>query len=287
MSLLSGDDSWNQTVVPAVNGLFSGSFPLKEGITSTLATIRAYAWNDSAEVRGWMPFVKDTLLLDDVSIDLPLPSFGDSVMISCRLFQPTDSQGQLYCLYGLGTEDDQITYTGIGMVADTQGRWSSGKRVALPFSGSINDRLRLYFRAVVNDRSLQSRIFSFAVAGRPDLAFTDKAAGITWQRDSLCIEAGVINIGNSAAPPFVAAIVWRDDTKIGDTAALVSFSDSLQPGKRWNFSVSLPDTQGELPFRVILNPGRTFAEILDDNNQFDGRTRIYYRDLSSLRDTFP
>jgi len=285
MSLLSGDDSWNQTVVPAENGLFSGSFPLKEGMTSTLATIRAYAWNDSAEVRGWIPFVKDTLLLDDVRIDPPLPSFGDSVMISCRLFQPTDSQGQLYCLYGLGTEDDQITYTGIGMVADTQGRWSSGKRVALPFSGSINDRLRLYFRAVVNDRSLQSRIFSFAVAGRPDLAFTDKAAGITWQRDSLCIEAGVINIGNSAAPPFVAAIVWRDDTKIGDTAALVSFSDSLQPGKRWNFSVSLPDTQGELPFRVILNPGRTFAEILDDNNQFDGRTRIYYRDLSSLRDT--
>ncbi|MBN1575823.1 MAG: hypothetical protein JW913_04680 [Chitinispirillaceae bacterium] len=287
LSLVAADNAWNQTIVAANDGTFGGSFRLKEQMQSTLATVRAYAWNDSAEVRGWMPFVKDTLLVHDVRIDPARPFFDDSITVSCELATMfPEAQGQLYCLHAQAAGNDpHVAFTGMSMVAGPDGRWSTTGKIALPYTGSINDRLQLYFRVLAPERTLQSPIISFSIGGRPDLTFIDKTLRIVWRDDSLRIAVEVLNTGNAASPPSAVAFLWTRDAMPPDTFAVADSPDSLSPGARRTFTVALSDTQGDLSFSALINPAVAFSEIECDNNRLDGQTSVFYRDVQSTNDT--
>ncbi|MBN1308210.1 MAG: hypothetical protein JXA18_09860 [Chitinispirillaceae bacterium] len=286
LSLVAADGAWNQTVVAAGDGAFEGSFTLKQRMRSALATVRAYAWNDSAEVRGWMPFVKDTLLVHGVRIDPERPFFGDSVTVSCELATAFPDVQQLYCLYAQAPGNGpHVSFTGMNMVDDGDGGWSTAGKIALPYAGSINDRLLLRFRVLTPDMALQSPIISFPIGGRPDLTFTDKKLRIVWRDDSLRTAVEALNIGNAVSPPFAVAFLWTHASGLPDTFAVATCSDSLAPGARRAFSVALSDTQGDLAFRATLNPAAAFPEIEHGNNRLDGQTRVFYRDVQSTADT--
>ncbi len=285
---LESDDAiiFDRTIARVVDGNFSVAFRLKEAMKSAVATIRAYAWNDGSEVRGWKAFVKDTLFVYDVRLDPPHPYFGDSVSVSCELSVPaSQTRPELLCLFAQAAEKDrQLSFGSIAMVAGNNGRWFTVGKIPLHFKGSINENLLLRFRVAASQGALQTGLFTFSISGKSDLAFIDNSLRIGWVKDSLRTTAQVINKGNAVSPPFKVAFLWTRPDGPSDTFAFLG-SDSLPPGNRRTFSTAIPDTQGSLSFCGLIIPSDKIPEIESANNRIEGSGRIFYCDMSSVSDT--
>lgn len=288
VSLTSDYQTWDRAVLPVKKGTFTRTFKLKDAVSSALATVRTYAWNDSSEVRGWMNFVKDTLLIHDTRLDPSRPCFDDSVTVSTRLAtDDSPSDIQLLCLYALAVADEpQISFTGVPMESDTSGRWRTIEKILLPYTGAVNERLYLRFRMLSEVAALESPLTSYPVCGRPDLQFGERTLRMEWMDDSLKLLFDVLNTGNAAAPRFSVACMWnRAGSAADDTIACASTDDSLDPGARTGFSVAVADTQGALSFYAVCNAGGAFSEIIPENNRIDGRRYVFYADLMKRDDT--
>lgn len=282
----SGDAVWDKAIVPVRKGSFSHTVVLKEGVASAVGTIRTYAWNDSVEVRGWQPFVTDTCNVDDVSLDPPRPCFDDSVTVSCAITVPDgDTVRQVYCLYALteSSAGQNIQLTGKTMTQGDNDRWRTDGGIFLPYEGSVNRKLHVFFRVVTASRSLQSRRFIFSIKGRPDLSFAGNRAAIIWSGDSLRLSAELHNNGTAPAPPVPVAFNWGPVGHPDGTFAEVTTSDTLPPGKFTTVSAAISDTDGTLACHIVCNPGGTIQEALYQNNTISGTMRIAYRDITGIK----
>lgn len=280
-------EEWFQTIEPITNGQFSAVYPVKSNISSAAGTVRAYAWNDSTEVRGWLTFSKDSILVYDARISPRDPFFGDSVLVSCKLTLDSSMlPAVVYCMYDLGAAASKDhSFTGIRMVSDENNNWVSSQKIPLTLKNDLSEKLLLYFRVVTPVKSRESELFSFNIRGRPDLVFTDDSLEIQWINDSLRINATVLNCGNAISPPFQIHFFWNTDSRIDDTILTLSYPDSLAPGKNRGFSFALPDTQGKLYFSGWINYQESFTELDHHNNRISGYSCIYYKDMATQQDT--
>ena len=284
----SGNSTWNRGIVTLQNGTFSQSFFIKDSVKTASGIVRAYAWNDSAEVRGWAEFSKDTIMIRNLQITPAACSFGDSVTVSCALSLPPAVTGAtILCLYAIASPNAaNVTYQSVRMAQDsgTTDTWTTIQKIPLIFTNDVTQMLLVYFRVVAGTLSKESSVSSFTIAGKPDLTFSSGAFSIVWQNDSLRLKLQVLNIGNAAAPPF-GVTVFRNDENSGDTAAIVRSGDSLLPTKTWSGSVAVPDSQGMLRYTGIINAGRGFGEISFDNNRSACSLHVVFRDLHTTNDT--
>jgi hypothetical protein len=285
----SGNNTWNRTIVSAQNGRFSQVFHLKDSIKTASGMVRAYAWNDSSEVRGWAGFSKDSLMIRDLRVVPADCSFGDSVSISCAISLPPNiPDATVFCLYAIASpRATGTTYQGIRMERDTAptaaDRWTTLRKIPLVFSGDVTKMLLVYFRVIAGPVSKESSVSSFPIIGKPDLTFSDSMPFV-WQNDSLRINFQVLNIGNAVAPPFTVTFL-RGDGSSGDSVVKVRSGDSLLPAKTWSGSVAVPDSQGLLFFTSVINAAGDFSEITSANNRLSVSLHAVYRDLQTPADT--
>jgi hypothetical protein len=283
----SGDKVWNQTIDNVSSGSFKRIFTVKDSAATSSGIVRAYAWNDSSEVRGWCNFTKDTLMVQNVKLSISQPVFGDSVFVSCDLPVPdTSIQAMVYCTYAIAANySGETSLSGVPMERNSSGEWVTINKIPLTFSGNVNDRLILVFKVKSDLGTKQSEIFTYPIAGRPDLTFTKDGAVIGWANDSLSISFQVLNMGNAAAPPFDITFFYGDRFSRTDTICKILSRDSLYPGKIRSFTATIPDTQGTIDFTGVINSGSTFTEILTDNNSFTGHIHIASRYMKNITDT--
>jgi hypothetical protein len=277
---------WNHDLVTVRNGSFARSFAVKANVKTATGLVRAYAWNDSGEVRGWAGFSKDTVAIRDLLVSPQTFAFGDSVEVSCALSLPANTAGSAaYCLYAIAAPGAAgIAYQGLRMEQDTAGRWRTIAKIPLTFRDDINRTLLVYFRVIADSISKESGVRSFAITGRPDLAFTNRTMLPEWRSDSLRVPFQVINKGNAAAPPFTVTLIWGDPAG-NDTVATIRCPVSLRPAKAWDGQLCLPDTQGTLRFTGVINAAAEFQEISFDNNRTAGAFHLVFGDLSTAADT--
>lgn len=283
----TGTDQWYQSIEPITEGTYSATYPLKKDIASTAGTVRAYAWNDSTEVRGWLYFSKDSILVYEVEISPPEPYSGDSVSVSCRLSVDSSMMpAEVYCRFAQGTKfSNDLSFSGIRMISTADNRWVTSRKIPLALTSDLSGKLMLYFRIMTPVKSRESELFSFNIKGKPDLLFTNDSIRIHWFNDSLRINAGVLNTGNAVSPPFNVHFFWNTGDRIADTIFTLFNPDSLAPGKTRIFSFALPDTQGELSFSGWINYPNSFTELNYQNNIAKGYACINYKDLSTPQDT--
>ncbi|MCU0609378.1 MAG: hypothetical protein MUF22_06390, partial [Chitinispirillaceae bacterium] len=249
--------------------------------------IRAYAWNDSAAVRGWATFSKDTIAVRNVTFS-PAEgtfSFGDSIRVSCALSLPPASYGTVvFCLYAISAPHATIvTYQGVRMEPDsTTGLWRSAAAIPLTYAGDINRMLVVKFRVISGGIEKNSEPASYNIGGRPNLSFVNKSLSIVWEKDSLRCHTRVINTGNAAAPPFAVSFYWGDRTS-RDTIITLRRIDSLSLGREWSGSFAFPDTAGTLRFAGVIEA--PFQEIVPDDNTAEGTFRVSIRNCSTPADT--
>ncbi|MBN2037340.1 MAG: hypothetical protein JW768_11405 [Chitinispirillaceae bacterium] len=286
LTVHGGPALWNRSLVTVEGGSFAESFGVKDSVRTASGMVRAYAWNDSFEVRGWATFSKDTIMVRDLRVAPPSYAFGDTVSISCSIARPTDtSRVTLYCLYAVASPHaTDAEFNGVRMEEDSTGRWATPQNVVLTFTDDYNQMLLVYFRIQAGEYSKESSLYSFPIAGRSDLAFTGSSLPVTWKNDSLRIDFEVLNKGSAASPPFTVAFLWGSEPS-ADTFAVLHCTDQLKAGKVWNSSAVMPDTQGAVPFFALINGERTFEEMSFDNNRGTGALRTVSRSLTTTADT--
>ncbi|HEX3020098.1 MAG TPA: C25 family cysteine peptidase [Chitinispirillaceae bacterium] len=282
-----GTQQWYQSIDTIAKGIFSAKYPIKKSIPTIAGTIRAYAWNDSSEVRGWLNFSKDSILVYDVKLSTEHPFFGDSVFVSCKLsLDSSQMPADVYCRFALGaqTRDDQ-SFSGVRMISSDNYQWVTTQKIPFTFNNKVSEKLLIYFRILTPLKSRESELFSFNINGRPDLVFTNDSISIQWINDSMRINASALNAGNATSPPFQLHLFWNTEGQIDDTITALFISDSLAPGKTRSFSFAIPDTQGKLFFSGWLNYHSRITELNNQNNRVNGSACIDFKDLSTPKDT--
>jgi hypothetical protein len=284
LTVKAGYEVWDQNISTVNKGSISRTFSVKEKAGTSNGVVRAYAWNDTAEVRGWVSFAKDTIMVHTVRLSPEKPFFGDSVLVHCRL--QTGSSPVVRLLYALseGNRED-VSWLDMRMDPDSADRWVSNQKIPLTSSENVNKRLLLLFQVYASEETKQSSIFSFNIKGRPDLAFAENAIKLNWEDDSLRIKFTVLNIGNAASAPFNILLQWIRPNGFTDTIAVLKCKDSLNPGAFRSFSKAIPDTQGTLQYSGILNFDGRFTEILSGNNSVTASTHLIYSTLKGPSDT--
>jgi hypothetical protein len=282
----AGNTLWSRTLASVKNGSFAQAFSVKEEVKTASGIVRAYAWNDTFEVRGWAQFSKDTIMVRDIRVTPSSFGCGDTVTISCFLAEPSDTvSSTVYCLYAIASPPStNADFQGIRMQPDSSGRWTTPRRVPITFTEDINRMLLIRFRVQSGELSKESGISAFAIAGRPDLTFTGISIPVTWSDDSLRADFEVLNKGTMRAPRFGVTFFWGEGAG-ADTIGKVVCSTLLEPGKTWNTSLALPDTQGSLPFIAVINDGPAFEEASFINNQSSGTLRVFSASLRTPSDT--
>ena len=281
----SGYEVWDQSIDSVHNSSISHSFAIKDKASTSSGLVRAYAWNDSSEVRGWAMFAKDTIMVYDVELSPEKPSFGDSVLVSCKLAAASDALIQMLYAFAPAVKPN-VSFSSITMIKDSTGGWISPEKIYLRNAGDISERLLIKFRTFpAEEAPKESSIYSFGIRGRPDLVFTNNSLTLQWIDDSLSIAYQVLNIGNAASPPFQTLLQWSNHGSISDTIAAIKYSDSLAPGEVQSFFVAIADTQGNLQFTAYLNNKNEFLEILDENNRIWGQTHLRYANLKNTTDS--
>jgi hypothetical protein len=282
----SASTLWNRSLATVRNGAFSQAFNVKEGVKTATGMVRAYAWNDTAEVRGWAAFSKDTIMVRDLCVTPASFAFGDTVAVSCALAAPADTvQSTVYCLFAIASPNAVNTvFQGIRMLQDSTGRWTTPRSIPLTFADDINHMLLVYFRVQAGELSKESGISAFPIAGRPDLTFTGNAIPVQWRDDSLRVAFESLNKGNAPAPRFDVTFFWGDEPG-SDTIGSIECATPLEPGKTWKGSFALPDTQGALTFVAAINDRRQFEEISFTNNRASGALRVVAGRLRKPGDT--
>ncbi|MCX7726055.1 MAG: C25 family cysteine peptidase, partial [Chitinispirillaceae bacterium] len=285
----SGIDIIERTIVPVKEKKFLTTFKLKNSLRNIAGTIRAYAWNESSEVRGWQQIIKDTVVVGSVKTEPSNLYFGDSILISCSLkgfIADSNPFSSVYCLYAIGErEDPHLSFAGVNMEKKDSLIWTTSSRIPLHFRGNTTANLIVKFRTVVNNKTAESRLFLFPIKGLPDLMFKNNSLSTIWQKDSFYIISEIINCGTEAAPPFSIAYFWKASDGQLDTFDIIYSNDSLLATESKRFLIPIPDTMGALQFESVVNPYLDFREIFTDNNKVAGRINLFFKDVKENSDT--
>jgi hypothetical protein len=278
----SGGDEWFTRFTRTNSGSFSETFPVKSEAHSANGTIRAYMWNDSSESRAVASFSKDTINISDISIFPSLPHYGDSVLIRCSVM--ADSVSQIMCLYSQFSPSENPKFTMSPMTAVPTGSWQSADKIPVLFRESFtDDQLGILFRIITEAETRESRLFTFKIAGCPDLAFTTKKLSLHWKDDSLRTSFQIINKGNVPDAMFSIVLVGGENNETFDTIRNIEFTGNLGPAATASVTFSIPDTFKTLNYAVILvskNRENTTA-----NNRIEGKTVICKKLLLAETDT--
>ncbi len=281
-------DKWNDYLWNVSSGSFSGGSVLKDSLRTSNGFVHAFAWNDSNEVRGWTSFSKSNILFKSVSIFPSTPHYGDSVRISAVIDAPDSLQqhmSALLCLYSVASPSAANTaFQAVSMFKDSSETWNTISKIPLTFNGTVNNELFLKFRVVGTGVSDTTGNYNFQILGRPDLLFSKNGQRLIFCNDSLFVQCEVLNAGSAASPPFSVSI-FGDTLQSTSPFSSIASRDSLFPGKAKLFSVSIPDTQGDLFLSLFINANGAFSEITMDNNHARVHMRLSYRDMQEVTDT--
>ncbi|MFW5785380.1 MAG: C25 family cysteine peptidase [Chitinispirillaceae bacterium] len=287
IQVLADNKEWSNSIAQVENGKLSQTLTLKENAGTSQGLIRAYAWNDSVEVRGWIPFSKDTFLVYGADLSAKEPSFGDSVHVYCRLELPeSSSSASVYCLYSISPSYKPFAADdGILMSQDSAGVYTTSRKIHLAQTEDKDAILKVQFRCMSGEQAKESRIYEFPLKKRPDLLFTSGSMQFEWLKDSLALSFQILNAGSSTAPPFSINLDWRDANEDVSSFKTVQFTDSLPAGRSGDVSVCLPDTSGMLHVTVTLNSEEEFEEAYSFNNEKSASVHIVHGTVESQSDT--
>lgn len=285
LQVAAGATLWGRSIDDVRNGSFSRSFDIKDSAKTAAGMVRAYAWNDSCEVRGWAAFSKDTIMVRNVRISPPSPAFGDSVSVSCEIDVPPRSENALvYCLWAIAAPNAASRpMTGMPMIPDSAGRFRTNGKIRCAFTGDINQELLVSFRVQTGSLSKESGLTAFPIAGRPDLIVTDRQIPVIWTGDSLRATLQVLNQGTAPAPAFDLTLFWGAPP--GGAPAGAVMCPGLEAGKAGTVSLTVPDTQGTLSLYALVNAKNAFPEITLNNNGVSGALSIAAGTLAAPSDT--
>ncbi len=269
IQVLSGNQEWERRIVDVKDAIFEESFSLKEDAVTSDGVIRAYAWNNTDEIRGHTPFSKDIFMVYDLHIDPPQPALGESVTVRCRADVPPETpDALLYCLYTTAPRhQEQISVQGVLMEKDSNGIYTSVSKIPVELSEDPAAVLQLRFRIIAGSDSKESSRFVFPVVGRPDLMFTKDSISLFWTGDSMAISFEVLNVGNTSSPPYTVDINWVETPQSVSALGQLTSPDSLLPGSTHRFEISFPDTSGSFSIEALINSGEDLAESRFDNNR--------------------
>ena len=289
VSITADGQKWDNDGLTFAKNSFTYAFPVKDSIKAKIGVVRAFAWNDSQEIRGWTGFSKDAVPIQNVKLSKEPVRFGDSIFVTCS-FTPADSFSNtaMYCMYAIAQEQTStLNYTGASMLSTISGFFTSPP-FPMTFSGQTGDILFVKFRVSYTQGGARvadtSQIYSFNILGCPDLVFTTDSLRPVWYNDSIRINFGVLNAGNATCPPF-STVFYVGGGVSSDTLCVIRSGDSLGAGKTRTLSVALPDTQGSLAITSTLNPGRVFQEISYDNNSKTCWANVRFKDIKAATDT--
>lgn len=281
--------SWGEIIKTVNAGSVNCILPLKPSSQTAHGIVRAYAWNDSTESKGWIPFSKDTITLYDVTISPTTPALGDSVRIRCKI-NMTDSNNNtiVQCRYTIANSiEGSINLSHeVFMQKDTiTGFWYSKKKITPGSPGDPFDPNRMLILKffVLGDLGA-SDYFTFKLKGRPDLTFTSDTITCSWYHDSLYIQCEILNKGNIPAPPFGLTFLTKKDS-ITDTIYNKIAMDSLLPGASIKYNIALPDTQGNFYYSGFIDIEQTIHEISEQNNFCKVLLKASYADIYIPKDT--
>ncbi|MBD3321125.1 MAG: hypothetical protein GF350_08540, partial [Chitinivibrionales bacterium] len=284
---ISGDNlTWDERLFDFSGSTFSVRAPVKDSAVVTEGLVRAYAWNDSAEIRGWTAFSKNRIQVHDLQISPQRPLYGDSVQIACRIaVPPLADTPAVQCLYAVdypyAENPDFSQNRSILMIPDSGGYWHSEQPLAVTWTGRANAALLIKFR--ISSIAGESTVHTFDIRGTPDLRFTNNNLPVRWSTDSIGVDFEIVNSGDGAAPPFTVSLFFG--TQLQQPAVEIHRNDSLSPGETVRFSRTLPDTQGTIPVSARVNLSRAFNEIFFDNNAVSGSLSVVYDTLFTTDDT--
>jgi hypothetical protein len=276
------DYSWKVT-----SDSFAGRCLLKDSLKTARGFVRAFAWNDSQELRGRATFSKSAVLFTAIGLSKSPLRFGDSVLVSAdlKVFDSSRTVNAVVCLYSIASRyKREPVFQGISMFRDAMGTWTTNAKIPVLFNGAAGDELLLKFRAVGIGVSDTTEIYAFTVLGRPDLLFAGKGISFSWRGDSLLMQGEVLNAGNMNSPPFSVSF-YTGTPASGTLLANLKSTDSLAPGKTRSFSACVPDTQGDFLISALINPFGLFEEISLHNNETSRNVRILFGDLDAVTDT--
>ena len=282
---------WAETIKTVSNSSFSHNFILKPASQTANGLVRAFTWNDSAEVKGWVYFSKDTFVIHDVAITPAEPALGDSISITCRI--NTKDSLPIPIVQGRYTiadpQDPNISFDDTSYVFiekdSTTGLWKSTKKFVFnQGTGQVDLTKQLVLKFFATGNLGASDFYFFKIKGMPDLIFTSDTVNITWRNDSLYADCEILNIGNASSPPFSMTFLgWGPSAT--DTIFHGYSTDSLLPGKTTLFSFSIPDTQRILTSTGHLNMDKTVEEVSYANNSTILTLKLSYCDLITPSDT--
>ncbi len=284
IQVLASDREWSNHLLPLDKGSFSKTLTLKKDAGTSDGMIRAYAWNDSAELKGWIPFTKDTFMVYDIGVSKDEIALGDSIAVFCRTDLPQQySDASIYCLYSI--EASQASFSnasGILMSKDTTGLYTTNRKISITATEDPDVVLKIKFRVLSAGTAKESSVFSYPVKGRPDLLFAGPIS-FKWIGDSLVACVQVLNAGSTPSSDFSVVLNWTDEST--ETPFKTVECKELQPGKSQNLIISLPDTTGALTVSAIIKMGSEYSEIDPNNNETISTLQVVQNTIQAISDS--
>ena len=275
---------WHERIVPVAGTQFTVSFPLKPAALTARGWVRAFAWNENGQVRAEAVFSKDMLLVHDISINPPLITAGASFMFSSRIggIDPDSISGAVV-LYetGPGLAPLQNPSSVFLALTDSDGLWTASDSLTVRTNSSPDDVLKIQVRIMTPTGSLESRLFTFALRGRPDLGFVTERIEPYWYHDSVRVDLSVLNAGTEAVPCYSTLLRFAPE---GDTIALFTSTVPLAPGKMHRYTWALPDTQGVMALEAWTG-NDTLEELRTTNNRIHALFSLAHARVRKTTDT--
>ncbi|MBD3393846.1 MAG: hypothetical protein GF418_17070 [Chitinivibrionales bacterium] len=292
--VLSGTRQWDERLKNVRKGSFSYSFAVPRSVSTANGVVRAYAWNDSSEVRGWATFTKDTVLVHDVRVSPDPPSVGDSVTVRCKAaVEDTAGNVRIRALHTVVSafEDeaniDWTRYPELYLMRfdSASGFWETTKKLPTGMTDAYDVNWVLMVKFQVTGSSIaESPVYTFELAGRPDLTFTDDTLAPVWEDDSLRLQFQILNKGSIDAPKGYTVTFFWGDTSSHDTLFHTT-GTTLAPAATEDFTFAIPDFQGPRLIRGFINLDGDFSEIATYNNEARASVTMAYANLRSPSDT--
>ncbi len=253
---------------------------LKDSLVISSGSMRMYAWNDTAGVKGTASFCHNTIGVLRATINPPQPHPGDTIRITCTT--PPATGVTMRCLFtvdkaGISTASFPAAQE-LSMNQIDSSTWQSST-IVVPAIEAAQD-LALYVSFRLLGTTTQSRTFQFPLAGIADIRFTSKKIRFGFEADSFICIGECINTGTAPATPLSIAL-FEDSTMLG----VWNSSSSIGPGKIAPFALRMPDLSGVHVVRVKLNYNNAVYERYTDDNESLCTLSVAFQDMKTLTDT--